>query len=131
MQMEKKRVEERQKDPFFFFTVCTYWFLVGVSKICLTSLFLISCSLPLSKHISVNKEIPPPTWIRLAFHFISEPGCLSGPDHSVLIEPDSTAPVGLLNKLLRLCSACQPLSLPSLGSDFLPPLFLLLELKHL
>lgn len=99
-----------------------------MSDLCL---FLISCSLPLSKHISVYKEIPPPTWIRLAFHFISEPGCLSGPDHSVLIEPDSTAPVGLLNKLLRLCSACQPLSLPSLGSDFLPPLFLLLELKHL
>lgn len=51
----KKRVEERQKDPFFFFffTVCTYWFLVGASKICLTSVFFSFPALYHSPNISL------------------------------------------------------------------------------
>lgn len=50
---KKKRVEERQRDPFFFFTVCTYWFLVGVSKICLTSVFFSFPALYHSPNISL------------------------------------------------------------------------------
>lgn len=51
---EKKRVE-RQKDPFFFFffTFCTYWFLVGASKICLTSVFFSFPALYHSPNISL------------------------------------------------------------------------------
>ena len=71
--------------------------------ICLPScIFLVSISLPLSKQISVNKEIP----LRHQFplHLESRPMSVA-PDPSVLMEPDSTFPVRLLNKRPELCSA--------------------------
>ncbi len=95
-----------------------FWCVVDLSALS----FLISSSLHLSKHINMDP---------FSFHLISELVRLAGLDQSVLIEPDSTFPVGVLNKLLQLCLTPHLLSLPSHVSHFPLHLFSFRPSVHL
>lgn len=84
----------------FFFKACTYWILLGVSQICLTSVFSYSLVFTSLQTYLCKQRNSFTNMDQFTFHSISKPVRLGGGDQSILIEPDSTVPVGRLNKPL-------------------------------